>query len=217
MCGDLHGQLDDLFLIFYKNGLPSPSKSYVFNGDFVDRGKQSLEILIILFTFLLIYPKEVHLNRGNHEDHMVNLRYGFTKEVMQKYKLHGKKILKMIQNVFCWLPLATLIDQKVLVIHGGVSNTTDLDMLEKIQRNKFISVLRAKKRKELNRNVEIKEINGESQAEPDSAGNETMSSLPSQPRPAQAPSMANRVEFSRWVRQTVQERRRSSLAPVWSP
>ncbi|XP_009944745.1 PREDICTED: serine/threonine-protein phosphatase with EF-hands 2 [Leptosomus discolor] len=161
VCGDLHGQLDDLFLIFYKNGLPSPSKSYVFNGDFVDRGKQSLEVLIILFTFLLIYPKEVHLNRGNHEDHMVNLRYGFTKEVMQKYKVHGKKILKMIQNVFCWLPLATLIDQKVLVIHGGISDTTDLDMLEKIQRNK--------------------------------------------PRPAQAPSMANRLEFSRWVRQTVQE------------
>lgn len=69
----------------------------------------------------------------------------------------------------------------------------------------FISVLRGKKRKESNRNVEIKEINGESQAKPDSAGNETTSSLPSQPRPAQAPSMANRVEFSRWVRQTVQE------------
>lgn len=101
--------------LLLQNGLPSPSKSYVFNGDFVDRGKQSLEILIILFTFLLIYPKEVHLNRGNHEDHMVNLRYGFcvglvamsrvslrnptefpfscsfsygfTKEVMHKYKV----------------------------------------------------------------------------------------------------------------------------------
>lgn len=63
--------------LLLQNGLPSPSKSYVFNGDFVDRGKQSLEVLVILFTFLLIYPKEVHLNRGNHEDHMVNLRYGF--------------------------------------------------------------------------------------------------------------------------------------------
>lgn len=50
--------------------------------------------------------------------------------------MHGKKILKMIQNVFCWLPLATLIDQKVLIVHGGISDTTDLDMLEKIQRNK---------------------------------------------------------------------------------
>ncbi|XP_027650919.1 serine/threonine-protein phosphatase with EF-hands 2 isoform X2 [Falco biarmicus] len=205
VCGDLHGQLDDLFLIFYKNGLPSPSKSYVFNGDFVDRGKQSLEILIILFTFLLIYPNEVHLNRGNHEDHMVNLRYGFTKEVMQKYKVHGKKILKMIQNVFCWLPLATLIDQKVLIIHGGISDTTDLDVLEKIQRNKFISVLRGKKRKDSNRNVEIQEINRESKTEADPAEKEAAPSLFPQPRPAPAPSMSNRQEFSRWVRQTVQE------------
>ncbi|XP_068009868.1 serine/threonine-protein phosphatase with EF-hands 2 isoform X4 [Melanerpes formicivorus] len=205
VCGDLHGQLDDLFLIFYKNGLPSPSKSYVFNGDFVDRGKQSLEILIVLFTFLLIYPKEVHLNRGNHEDHMVNLRYGFTKEVMQKYKVHGKKILKMIQNVFCWLPLATLIDQKVLIIHGGISDTTDLDMLETIQRHKFISVLRGKKRKESNRNAEVQETNGESKAEAEPAGKEAAPGLCPQPRAAQAPSMANRQEFSRWVRQTVQE------------
>ncbi|KAL9851958.1 LOW QUALITY PROTEIN: serine/threonine-protein phosphatase with EF-hands 2 [Geothlypis trichas] len=227
VCGDLHGQLDDLFLIFYKNGLPSPSKSYVFNGDFVDRGKQSLEILVILFTFLLIYPKEVHLNRGNHEDHMVNLRYGFcaglstmlrvvqnptelpfscsfsygfTKEVMQKYKVHGKKILRMFQNVFCWLPLATLIDQKVLIIHGGISDTTDLDMLEKIQRNRFVSVLRLKKRKESSGKPQIQAINGESES-----GTDATPRLSLQPQTAQAPSTANRREFSRWLRQTVQE------------
>ncbi|KAB1282446.1 Serine/threonine-protein phosphatase with EF-hands 2 [Camelus dromedarius] len=139
---DLHGQLDDLIFIFYKNGLPSPERAYVFNGDFVDRGKDSIEILMILFAFMLVYPKEFHLNRGNHEDHMVNLRYGFTKEVMQKYKIHGKKILKILQDVFCLLPLATLVDEKVLILHGGVSDTTDLELLAKLDRHKVAAIAR---------------------------------------------------------------------------
>ncbi|XP_048338702.1 serine/threonine-protein phosphatase with EF-hands 2 isoform X2 [Sphaerodactylus townsendi] len=148
VCGDLHGQLNDLFVIFYKNGLPSPAKKYVFNGDFVDRGKQSIEILIILFTYLLIYPKEVHLNRGNHEDYMINLRYGFTKEVMRKYREHGNKILKLLRHVFSCLPLATLIDKKVLIVHGGVSDTTDLEQLARIDRRKVFSLLTQKRKSE---------------------------------------------------------------------
>ncbi|CAO2639345.1 Serine/threonine-protein phosphatase with EF-hands 2 [Lemmus lemmus] len=148
VCGDLHGQLDDLIFIFHKNGLPSPERVYVFNGDFVDRGKDSVEVLMVLFAFMLVYPKEFHLNRGNHEDHLVNLRYGFTKEVMQKYKIHGKKILRMLQDVFCWLPLATLVDEKVLVLHGGVSDRTDLDLLAKLDRHKIVSTMRCKMRKE---------------------------------------------------------------------
>ncbi|PNI82832.1 PPEF2 isoform 2 [Pan troglodytes] len=156
VCGDLHGQLDDLIFIFYKNGLPSPERSYVFNGDFVDRGKDSVEILMILFAFMLVYPKEFHLNRGNHEDHMVNLRYGFTKEVMNKYKVHGKEILRTLQDVFCWLPLATLIDEKVLILHGGVSDITDLELLDKIERSKIVSTMRCKTRQKSEKQMEEK-------------------------------------------------------------
>ncbi|XP_040388463.1 serine/threonine-protein phosphatase with EF-hands 1 isoform X1 [Cygnus olor] len=145
VCGDLHGNLDDLFLIFYKNGLPSEKKPYVFNGDFVDRGRNSMEILIILFAFLLIYPNDVHLNRGNHEDYVINLRYGFSNEVLNKYKVHGKVILYLLQDVFSWLPLATIINKKVLIVHGGISNTTDLDFLNLLERNKLKSLMRPPK------------------------------------------------------------------------
>uniref|UniRef100_K7FY46 Protein phosphatase with EF-hand domain 2 n=1 Tax=Pelodiscus sinensis TaxID=13735 RepID=K7FY46_PELSI len=129
---------------------------------------------------------------------MVNLRYGFTKEVMQKYKVHGKKILKMLQNVFCWLPLGTLIDQKVLILHGGVSDMTDLELLGQIERHKFVSVLRGKKREEKCRHVDSAAMNSES---PEGVDSPKCSSFPGS---CLHPS-ASRTELSQWVRQTVQE------------
>ncbi|XP_050188534.1 serine/threonine-protein phosphatase with EF-hands 1 [Myiozetetes cayanensis] len=145
ICGDLHGNLDDLLLIFYKNGLPSEQNRYVFNGDYVDRGKNSMEIVILLFAFFLIYPNNISLNRGNHEDYMMNMRYGFTREVSSKYKKHSTQILYLLRDVFSWLPLATIIDKKVLILHGGISNTTDLDFLKALERNKLKSLLRLPK------------------------------------------------------------------------
>ncbi|XP_053313388.1 serine/threonine-protein phosphatase with EF-hands 1 [Spea bombifrons] len=151
ICGDLHGKLDDLLLIFYKNGLPSPENPYLFNGDFVDRGKNSVEILIILFAFLLVYPNHLHLNRGNHEDPIMNLRYGFTKEILQKYKCHGQKMICLLEDIYSQLPFATIIDSKILILHGGISDSTDLDFLSSIERCKFKSALRPPKSQKANK------------------------------------------------------------------
>ena len=90
--GDLHGQLRDLLHILDEAGTPSPTNKYIFNGDFVDRGSCSTEVLMLLFSFHLAWPESVCLNRGNHEDHAIcsqppppNGCGGFANEMKSKY------------------------------------------------------------------------------------------------------------------------------------
>lgn len=87
------GELDILYVygfFVFQNGLPSSENPYIFNGDFVDRGKKGLEVFLLLLACFLAFPNGVFLNRGNHEDSVMNARYGFIREVQQKYKVNCK-------------------------------------------------------------------------------------------------------------------------------
>ena len=71
MIGDVHGQFGDLIRIFEKCGYPD-KQNYLFLGDYVDRGKQSLETILLLLCYKLKYPESFFLLRGNHESASVN-------------------------------------------------------------------------------------------------------------------------------------------------
>eukprot|EP00929_Paragymnodinium_shiwhaense_P094982 TRINITY_DN55906_c0_g1_i1.p1 TRINITY_DN55906_c0_g1~~TRINITY_DN55906_c0_g1_i1.p1 ORF type:complete len:1118 (+),score=206.72 TRINITY_DN55906_c0_g1_i1:67-3420(+) len=135
--GDTHGQLEDVLWIFQKHGLPSRSNVYLFNGDIVDRGSHGLEIFTLALGFMVTCPGSVHINRGNHEDEFVNKSGcgGFYMECLQKYGGSvGGAIYDQMLEVYTLLPLATVLDQKVFVVHGGLSRASNFfALLESIQ------------------------------------------------------------------------------------
>nr|UXY87656.1 serine/threonine protein phosphatase type 1 alpha [Cryptomonas curvata] len=117
VCGDIHGQYYDLIRIFQFNGFP-PQSRYLFLGDYVDRGKQSVETLCLLFAFKIKYPDDFFMLRGNHESASINRIYGFYEECKKKYTI---QIWKIFCNIFECLPIVAIIDKKIFCTHGGLS------------------------------------------------------------------------------------------------
>ncbi|UKJ87747.2 protein-serine/threonine phosphatase [Theileria orientalis] len=133
--GDLHGQLNDLLWIFYKFGPPSTRNVYLFNGDIADRGNYATNIFLLLFAFKLAEPSSVIINRGNHESDDMNESYGFTREVLTKYDGH---IYNLFQKIFWELPLVVIIENRIVVVHGGLfrhKNVT-LEKLSSVDRKR---------------------------------------------------------------------------------
>lgn len=119
--GDIHGQYQDLLRLFDHGGFP-PKSNYLFLGDYVDRGKQSLETMALIMVFKIKYPENFFMLRGNHECQMINRIYGFYDECKRRYSL---KLWKHFGGLFDQLPIAALIEDKIFCMHGGLSPELD--------------------------------------------------------------------------------------------
>lgn len=122
VCGDVHGQFFDLIQIFELNGYPSEQHYYLFNGDFVDRGAYSVEVILTMLAMKAAYPKFFFMARGNHESEHVNRLHGFMEETKRKY---DEKMFSMMNKVFNALPIAHVIQEKLFVVHGGLPAKED--------------------------------------------------------------------------------------------
>jgi len=131
VCGDIHGQYYDLLRIFEHCGYPG-EYNYLFLGDYVDRGKQSLETVSLLLAYKIKYPTKVTLLRGNHESSVTNRIYGFYDECKRRYNV---RLWRSFTDLFNILPVAALIDDKILCMHGGLSpELKNLQNIENISR-----------------------------------------------------------------------------------
>ncbi len=93
----------------------------------MDRGSFSVECILALFAFKVLYPKGLFLTRGNHETDDMNRVYGFEGEVKAKY---SDVMFKLFSEIFNALPLGNLIGGKIFVIHGGLSSRDGVKMEE---------------------------------------------------------------------------------------
>ncbi|XXQ37676.1 Serine/threonine-protein phosphatase [Plasmodiophora brassicae] len=126
--GDIHGQYYDLLRLFEYGGFP-PDANYLFLGDYVDRGKQSLETICLLLAYKVKYPENFFILRGNHECASINRIYGFYDECKRRYNI---KLWKTFTDCFNCLPVAAVVDEKIFCTHGGLS--PELKSFEQVRR-----------------------------------------------------------------------------------
>ncbi|KAL9371825.1 hypothetical protein Peur_036965 [Populus x canadensis] len=139
--GDLHGQFGDLMRLFDEYGSPSTAGDiayidYLFLGDYVDRGQHSLETITLLLALKVEYPNNVHLIRGNHEAADINALFGFRIECIERMgERDGIWVWHRINRLFNWLPLAALIEKKIICMHGGIGRSINhVEQIESLQR-----------------------------------------------------------------------------------
>ena len=131
ICGDTHGQFADLLRLFNRGGFP-PAVNYLFLGDYIDRGKQSIETIALLMAYKVKYPDNFFILRGNHECASINRVYGFFDECRRRFSI---RLWKVFQDVFSCMPYAALVENKIFCMHGGLSpDIKNWDQIREIKR-----------------------------------------------------------------------------------
>jgi serine/threonine-protein phosphatase PP1 catalytic subunit len=129
--GDIHGQFHDLLRIFEYGGFP-PKSNYLFLGNYVDYGQQSLETITLLLALKVKYPNMIFMLRGNHESASMTRLYGFYDECNTRYNI---EMWKAFTDVFNTMPFAAVINQKIMAMHGGLSPGINyFDQIRKLKR-----------------------------------------------------------------------------------
>jgi serine/threonine-protein phosphatase PP1 catalytic subunit len=101
-------------------------------GDYVDRGKQCIETICLLFCLKIKYPNDIFLLRGNHESASVSRTYGFYDECKNRLSI---KCWKTFCDVFNVMPVCALVNNKIMCMHGGLAfDLHKLDQIKAIQR-----------------------------------------------------------------------------------
>lgn len=127
--GDIHGSIESLLNVFDVKGYPNKTK-YLFLGDYVDRGNNSCEVIILLYSLKCLYPDNIHLIRGNHEFRDINDYYGFKEECYNRIRSSrygislsaGEHFFEVVTESFKHLPICAILDNTIFCVHGGISS-----------------------------------------------------------------------------------------------
>ena len=147
--GSIHGQFGDLMRFFKTYGVPDndpifekkadiEALDYLFLGNYVDRGTNSLEVICLLLALKLKFPKHIHLLRGSHEDKRINFNEGLAYECETRIKEdvnNPDSVFNKLNEVFEYLSLGAVIGNNIFCVHSGIGvNLERLNQIENIKK-----------------------------------------------------------------------------------